>query len=239
MSNTNNFQNVKLDIFEGPLDLLLNLIKENDLDIYELSLSKVTEQYLEYVELLKEFDFDDIGEYLVIAAELARLKSRSLLPESDEEEILEEPELDLVEMLKEYKKYRAFSESLKERDLLGRDTFKRNPDLSLRSNTLWEVQKTDIWKLVTSVKKILQLENYKEVPDIEIEKEAIDQNQRKIEIVEDFRLNKILKFNRVFDISHGRENVIVSFLIVLDMIKDGSLNILENNNEIEFEYKGI
>ncbi len=88
-------------------------------------------------------------------------------------------------------------------------------------------------------KKILQLENYKEVPDIEIEKEAIDQNQRKIEIVEDFRLNKILKFNRVFDISHGRENVIVSFLIVLDMIKDGSLNILENNNEIEFEYKGI
>ena len=175
LNNSNsNFEKVKLDIFEGPLDLLLNLIKENDLDIYELSLTQITEQYLEYVELLKEFNFDDIGEYLVIAAELARLKSRSLLPDNEDEEIIDEPEIDLVEMLKEYKKYRAFSENLKERELLGRDTFKRPADLSLRSNTLWEVQKTDIWRLVTSVKKILQLENYKEPPDIEIEDDSID-----------------------------------------------------------------
>ena len=78
MSNINDINSkqvdIKLDIFEGPLDLLLNLIKENDLDIYELSLTKITEQYLEYVELLKEIDFDDIGEYLVVAAELARIK---------------------------------------------------------------------------------------------------------------------------------------------------------------------
>lgn len=239
MKKTNNFQDVKLDIFEGPLDLLLNLIKENNLDIYELSLSKVTEQYLEYVELLKEFNFDDIGEYLVIAAELARLKSRSLLPESDEEEILDEPELNLVDMLREYKKYRAFSESLKERNLLGRDTFKREPDLSLRSNTLWEVQKTDIWKLITSVKKILQLENYKKVPDIEIEKETVDENKRKKEILSDFSRNKILKFNRIFNIKLGRENIIVSFLIILDMIKDGFVDIIEEENEIEFKYKGL
>ena len=179
LNNSNStFEKVKLDIFEGPLDLLLNLIKENDLDIYELSLTQITEQYLEYVELLKEFNFDDIGEYLVIAAELARLKSRSLLPDNEDEEIIDEPEIDLVQMLKEYKKYRAFSENLKERELLGRDTFKRPADLSLRSNTLWEVQKTDIWRLVTSVKKILQLENYKEPPDIEIEDDYIDQNDQ-------------------------------------------------------------
>ena len=83
MSNINDINSkqvdIKLDIFEGPLDLLLNLIKENDLDIYELSLTMITEQYLEYVELLKEIDFDDIGEYLVVAAELARIKSRMLL----------------------------------------------------------------------------------------------------------------------------------------------------------------
>ena len=239
LNNSNsNFEKVKLDIFEGPLDLLLNLIKENDLDIYELSLTQITEQYLEYVELLKEFNFDDIGEYLVIAAELARLKSRSLLPDNEDEEIIDEPEIDLVEMLKEYKKYRAFSENLKERVLLGRDTFKRPADLSLRSNTLWEVQKTDIWRLVTSVKKILQLENYKEPPDIEIEDDSIDQNERKINLIKDFKDKKILKFSEIFNIKHGRESVIVSFLVILDMIKEGNVLLIENEDQIQFEYKG-
>ena len=239
LNNSNsNFEKVKLDIFEGPLDLLLNLIKENDLDIYELSLTQITEQYLEYVELLKEFNFDDIGEYLVIAAELARLKSRSLLPDNEDEEIIDEPEIDLVEMLKEYKKYRAFSENLKERVLLGRDTFKRPADLSLRSNTLWEVQKTDIWRLVTSVKKILQLENYKEPPDIEIEDDSIDQNERKINLIKDFKDKKILKFSEIFNIKHGRESVIVSFLVILDMIKEGNVLLIENEGQIQFEYKG-
>tara|TARA_B100001142_G_scaffold309704_1_gene342416 strand:+ start:11746 stop:12477 length:732 start_codon:yes stop_codon:yes gene_type:complete len=239
LNNSNsNFEKVKLDIFEGPLDLLLNLIKENDLDIYELSLTQITEQYLEYVELLKEFNFDDIGEYLVIAAELARLKSRSLLPDNEDEEIIDEPEIDLVEMLKEYKKYRAFSENLKERELLGRDTFKRPADLSLRSNTLWEVQKTDIWRLVTSVKKILQLENYKEPPDIEIEDDSIDQNERKINLIKDFKDKKFLKFSEIFNIKHGRESVIVSFLVILDMIKEGNVLLIEDENQIQFEYKG-
>ena len=239
LNNSNsNFEKVKLDIFEGPLDLLLNLIKENDLDIYELSLTQITEQYLEYVELLKEFNFDDIGEYLVIAAELARLKSRSLLPDNEDEEIIDEPEIDLVEMLKEYKKYRAFSENLKERVLLGRDTFKRPADLSLRSNTLWEVQKTDIWRLVTSVKKILQLENYKEPPDIEIEDDSIDQNERKINLIKDFKDKKILKFSEIFNIKHGRESVIVSFLVILDMIKEGNVLLIEDEDQIQFEYKG-
>ena len=239
LNNSNsNFEKVKLDIFEGPLDLLLNLIKENDLDIYELSLTQITEQYLEYVELLKEFNFDDIGEYLVIAAELARLKSRSLLPDNEDEEIIDEPEIDLVEMLKEYKKYRAFSENLKERVLLGRDTFKRPADLSLRSNTLWEVQKTDIWRLVTSVKKILQLENYKEPPDIEIEDDSIDQNERKINLIKDFKDKKFLKFSEIFNIKHGRESVIVSFLVILDMIKEGNVLLVEEEDQIQFEYKG-
>lgn len=239
LNNSNsNFEKVKLDIFEGPLDLLLNLIKENDLDIYELSLTQITEQYLEYVELLKEFNFDDIGEYLVIAAELARLKSRSLLPDNEDEEIIDEPEIDLVEMLKEYKKYRAFSENLKERELLGRDTFKRPADLSLRSNTLWEVQKTDIWSLVTSVKKILQLENYKEPPDIEIEDDSIDQNERKINLIKDFKDKKFLKFSEIFNIKHGRESVIVSFLVILDMIKEGNVLLIEEEDQIQFEYKG-
>ena len=77
---------LKLDIFEGPLDLLLTLIKEKDLDIYEISLAEVTQQYLEYVDLLKEINFQNIADYLVIAAELTRIKSKSLLPQDEVEE---------------------------------------------------------------------------------------------------------------------------------------------------------
>ena len=111
----NDSYKLKLDIFEGPLDLLLTLIKEKNLDIQDLSLAKVTQQYLDYVELLKEFNFENIGDYIVIAAELTRIKSRSLLPAEEIEEELdnEENELDLLNMLKEYKKYRLLSKDLK------------------------------------------------------------------------------------------------------------------------------
>ena len=142
-------------------------------------------------------------------------------------------------MLKEYKKYRALSENLQTRELLGRDTFKRPTDLSLRSNTLWEVQKTDVWKLITSVKKVLQLQNYKKIPDIEIEVEAINQQERKEQIIKNFSLNKIISFKDIFNIKLGRENVIVSFLIILDMIKEGVVKMEEKDSEIQFEYKDV
>ena len=102
---------------------------------------------------------------------------------------------------------------------------------------MWEVQKTDIWKLITSVKKVLQLENYKQVPDIEIESEPIDQAKRKKEIIQNFGIRKIYKFSEIFDLKFGRDNIIVTFLIILDMIKEGVVEINDSKEEIEFEYK--
>ncbi len=219
------FDKVRLDIFEGPLDLLLTLIRENDLDIYELSLAKITEQYLEYVELLKEFDFDNIGDYMVIAAELGRIKSRSLLPEEEKEESIEdESDLNLIEMLKEYKKYRALSENLNQRTILGRDTFKKSFDNSLRTETIWELETTDIWKLVTVVKNLLKLQRYSEIPDIEFEQEVIDQVQRRKEIKNLFQIKKKLKFTEIFVENLSKDNIIVSFLIILEMINDSMID---------------
>jgi len=224
-SNIKVFDKVKLDIFEGPLDLLLTLIRENDLDIYELSLAKITEQYLEYVELLKEFDFDNIGDYMVIAAELGRIKSRSLLPEEEKEESIEdESDLNLIEMLKEYKKYRALSENLNQRTILGRDTFKKSFDNSLRTETIWELETTDIWKLVTVVKNLLKLQRYSEIPDIEFEQEVIDQVQRRKEIKNLFQIKKKLKFTEIFVENLSKDNIIVSFLIILEMINDSMID---------------
>ncbi|MDG2445717.1 MAG: segregation/condensation protein A [Thermodesulfobacteriota bacteirum] len=224
-SPNNQFSKVKLDIYEGPLDLLLNLIRENNLNIHDLSLTEVTGQYLEHVELLQEFDFDNIGDYLVIAAELARLKSRSLLPEDEKEELIDEPEMDLVQMLKEYKKYRALSEELSKRKILGRDTFKKHFDSTLTSSTLWEVQKTDIWRLITAVKNVLQHKNYKEVPDIEFDEESIDPDIVKRELLNLFKIKNRLSFKEIFNPNIDKSNIITRFLIILDMIKDGQINI--------------
>ena len=224
-SPNNQFSKVKLDIYEGPLDLLLNLIRENNLNIHDLSLTEVTGQYLEHVELLQEFDFDNIGDYLVIAAELARLKSRSLLPEDEKEELIDEPEMDLVQMLKEYKKYRALSEELSKRKILGRDTFKKHFDSTLTSSTLWEVQKTDIWRLITAVKNVLQHKNYKEAPDIEFDEESIDPDIVKRELLNLFKIKNRLSFKEIFNPNIDKSNIITRFLIILDMIKDGQINI--------------
>ena len=224
-SPNNQFSKVKLDIYEGPLDLLLNLIRENNLNIHDLSLTEVTGQYLEHVELLQEFDFDNIGDYLVIAAELARLKSRSLLPEDEKEELIDEPEMDLVQMLKEYKKYRALSEELSKRKILGRDTFKKHFDSTLTSSTLWEVQKTDIWRLITAVKNVLQHKNYKEIPDIELDEERIDPDIVKRELLNLFKIKNKLSFKEIFNPNIDKSNIITRFLIILDMIKDGQINI--------------
>ena len=224
-SPNNQFSKVKLDIYEGPLDLLLNLIRENNLNIHDLSLTEVTGQYLEHVELLQEFDFDNIGDYLVIAAELERLKSRSLLPEDEKEELIDEPEMDLVQMLKEYKKYRALSEELSKRKILGRDTFKKHFDSTLTSSTLWEVQKTDIWRLITAVKNVLQHKNYKEVPDIELDEESIDPDIVKRELLNLFKIKNRLSFKEIFNPNIDKSNIITRFLIILDMIKDGQINI--------------
>lgn len=224
-SPNNQFSKVKLDIYEGPLDLLLNLIRENDLNIHDLSLTEVTGQYLEYVELLQEFDFDNIGDYLVIAAELARLKSRSLLPEDEKEELIDEPEMDLVQMLKEYKKYRALSEELSQRKILGRDTFKKHFDSTLTSSTLWEVQKTDIWRLITAVKNVLQHKNYKEVPDIELDEESIDPDIVIKQLLDLFKIKNSLSFKEIFNPNMDKNNIITRFLIILDMIKDAQIDI--------------
>ena len=237
-SPNNQFSKVKLDIYEGPLDLLLNLIRENDLNIHDLSLTEVTGQYLEYVELLQEFDFDNIGDYLVIAAELARLKSRSLLPEDEKEELIDEPEMDLVQMLKEYKKYRALSEELSQRKILGRDTFKKHFDSTLTSSTLWEVQKTDIWRLITAVKNVLQHKNYKEVPDIELDEESIDPDIVIKQLLDLFKIKNSLSFKEIFNPNMDKSNIITRFLIILDMIKDAQIDIdVGDQSQIIFTHK--
>ena len=120
---------MKLEVFEGPLDLLLHLIKKEEVDIYDIPVARITDEYLQYLNLLETMNLDVAGEYLVMAATLTHIKSRMLLPPSEEEaeEPDEDPRADLVQQLVEYQRYREAAVALGERAVLTRDVFRRDP----------------------------------------------------------------------------------------------------------------
>jgi segregation and condensation protein A len=117
---------VKLDIFEGPLDLLIHLIKKNEMDIYDIPIAVITAQYLEYLELMKELNINIAGNFLVMAATLIHIKSRMLLPRPPDEEEDEDPRMELTRPLLEYMQLKAAAEKLGQRPLLYRDVFTRD-----------------------------------------------------------------------------------------------------------------
>jgi len=126
--NTDSEYKVNLDIFEGPLDLLLYLIKKNEVDIYDIPIAVITEQYLQYLDLMKVLNLDIVGEFLVMAATLTKIKSKMLLPPSeddDEEEEGIDPRTELMEHLIEYQRYKEAALQLKNRELLEKDLFVR------------------------------------------------------------------------------------------------------------------
>ena len=118
---------IKLDIFEGPLDLLLYLIKKNEIDIYNIPIATITEQYLQYIKMIKSLNLDLAGEYLVMASTLIHIKSKMLLPEPEEpdEEDEEDPRAELVRQLLEYQAFKEAAANLQKRPLLERDVFVR------------------------------------------------------------------------------------------------------------------
>src|SRR5215813_396199 len=123
------FYRVKLDVFEGPLDLLLHLVKKEEVDLSNIPITKITDQYMGYLELFQQLDLDIAGEYLVMAATLLHLKSRLLLPVEDvpEEDEGEDPRAELVRQLLEYQRFKEAADMLHRRDLLERDVFARDP----------------------------------------------------------------------------------------------------------------
>ena len=118
---------VKLQVFEGPLDLLLHLVKKNKVDIYDIPVAVIAEQYLEYIKMMRAIDINLAGEYLVMAATLMYIKSRMLLPRPPEEEEEEDPRAELVRRLIEYQRFKVVAEELLQRELLQRDVFIRPP----------------------------------------------------------------------------------------------------------------
>lgn len=209
---------VKLDVFEGPLDLLLHLIKKEEVDIYDIPIARITEEYLRYLELMEEMNLDVAGEYLVMAATLMHVKSRMLLPpsEADAEEADEDPRADLVQQLIEYQRYRQVALALGERTVLSRDVFRRDPDSDGEEEgvRLRDVSLADLLEAFREVLERSLRESFHEVVTEEISvAECIDVILRRLE-----ERGSVL-FGDLFGKTVSRRRLVATFLALLELVR--------------------
>jgi segregation and condensation protein A len=220
---------VKLEVFEGPLDLLLYLIKRDEVDIYDISLERITAQYLEFMEAFKVLDLDVAGEFVVMAANLIYLKSRSLLPVSvqppEEEAEEEDPRWELVRQLLEYKKFKDAAAQLGEREALQSNIYPRLPEKpeSAAERPLGDVS---VFDLINAFNKILKRINQKE--DL---REIFEENftvSDKIDLILKMTGHGVpLKFTELFSQAASRAEIVVTFLALLELIRLKQLRALQ------------
>jgi segregation and condensation protein A len=222
---------VKLESFEGPLDLLLHLVKTNEVDIYHLPIATVTDQYLEYLGMFEELNLDVAGEYLVMAATLMYLKSRLLLPADDEEdeEGIEDPAADLVRQLAEYQRYREVAEELRDRALLGRDVFRRDPTQpDPDPNEEDEVKVVDMGALLEALRLVLSRAVQRK-PHTLADEEYHVADAVKV-MVERLRSGGRVEFDRLFGETPARGFVIATFVGLLELIKLRVVDVEQDEN---------
>ena len=216
-----------LEEFEGPLDLLLYLIKKQNVDIVDIPIFPITVQYVEYIKMMESIKYELVSDYLVMASTLAEIKSRMLIPHDDEDEDEEDPRANLVKQLLEYQKYKDLSTEVESISRVDRDTF-------LASGIVVHFKKKDIQPTI----EISQLEEvFKDVlrrADIlashDIHSEPLSVRERMSNILEELSKNETISFIEFFDINEGRMGVIVTFLAILELVKDNLIDILQNES---------
>jgi segregation and condensation protein A len=212
---------VKLPIFEGPLDLLLHLIRENKIDIYDIPIALITHQYLEYLELMKELNLDIAGEFLVMAATLIHIKSRMLLPVDEDvpEEDREDPRIELVQRLLEYQAFKEASLALREREIEWSNIFTRSPESGeLDAEGELNLFDLSLFDLLGAFKRILE----KTPPEIvTITRETLTVKDRIAYILERIEDNDAIRFEDLFDGDRTRPRLIVTFVALLEILRLG------------------
>jgi len=211
---------VKLEVFEGPLDLLLHLIKREELDIYDIPVARITDQYLRFVELMQDMNLDVAGEYLVMAATLTHLKSRLLLPpsETDADDPEEDPRTELVQQLLEYQRYREAALTLGARPILLRDVFRREPDAPQRDEhegvRLRDISLADLLEAFREVLERAARDSFHEIVHEEISvTECVDVIVRRLET------EGSLRFAELFAGGPSRRRLVATFLALLELVK--------------------
>ncbi len=210
---------VKLDIFEGPLDLLLYLIRKNEVDIYDIPIALITRQYMKYIDEMKSLNLDLAGEYLVLAATLTHIKSRMLLPasEEDEEEEGVDPREELVKQLLEYKAFKEAALGLDRMNILGRDVFSRDHTGEEIEKDEQPLREIGIFELVEAFRRISFDTGQKDLMEIDVEKMSL--SDRINDIVDELEKRGELTFTDLLGDADNRMGLIYTFLAILELMK--------------------
>ncbi len=220
---------VRLEIFEGPLDLLLYLIRQEELDIYDIPIARITQQYLEYIEIMKALDIDLAGEYLVMAATLLKIKSKLLLPHHQEiEGEIEDPRKDLVLQLLEYKKFKEAASRLEDREEVQRLMFPRPKgaiEKQEQADAEPPVPEVGLLELLTAFRQVV--ERIDKVRLYEIVGEDITIEERIDFILKQIKENEQMKFSDLFANEQRKLVMVVTFFALLELMRLGRIKITQ------------
>ncbi len=210
----------KLDIFEGPLDLLLHLIKEQKMDIYDIPIAKITKQYLEYIDLLKDLNLEIAGEYLLMAAELTRIKSKLLLPQvqtDDEDEDGEDPRAALVRRLMEYRRFKNAAFELRQKEHDRQQMFFRQSEFVFEEEGDDTLVDATVFDLFSAFKKILEENSFRK--DYEVKITTLSVAERLRIVLDMLNARQSLIFESLFEELQTKDELIVTFLSLLELIR--------------------
>jgi segregation and condensation protein A len=213
-----------LEAFEGPLDLLLYLIKRQNIDILEIDVSSITEQYVRYVEMMDAMQFELAAEYLVMAAMLTEIKSRMLLPRVADEEEEEDPRAALIRRLQEYERFKRAAEDIDELPRMGRDLYlataelpeldqrKAHPDVDMRELLV---------AMCAVLKRAEMFESH------HVQREKLSTRERMSQVLERLQGGHFLPFVALFTVREGRLGVVVTFLAIMELVKESLIEIVQ------------
>ena len=219
---------VILEAFEGPLDLLLYLIRRQNIDILEINVAQITHQYVHYVEMMTAMQFELAAEYLVMAAMLAEIKSRMLLPRSSEEvEDEEDPRAQLIRRLQEYERFKKAAEDIDTLPRSGRDIFQASAQAPDRNLSRPDPE-VDLKEILLALADVLRRADMYE--SHHIEKEKLSTRERMAQVLDELRDNHFVPFVSLFKIQEGRLGVVVTFLAVMELIKEALVEIVQNED---------
>lgn len=234
---------LKLEVFEGPLDLLLHLIKENKMDIFDIEIESITRQYLDYIHKMKEQNLDIASAYLVMASELTLIKARMLLPRpkvDDEETEEEDPRVELVARLLEYQAYKEITKTLKENESKRQEIHTKLPENInnyIEENTVITGEGS-IDLLVDAFKKFLVRKSEEKPLSTKVTMKEITVSSRKLEIKSILNKEKKVSFFKLFPVS-TKEYIVATFLAVLDMARNKELLIKQEELFSDIIVEGV
>jgi len=230
---------VKLEIFQGPLDLLLHLIRKNEVDIFDIPVATITDQYLEYLDMMKALNINVAGDFLVMASTLLHIKSKMLLPGLEEGEDEEDPRVEITQPLLEYLRLKEMAGELLERELLDRDVFARrlSPDYKIQLESGEPLLDVNLFQLMDAFKRIVD-QRLPGVP-LTLEFEEWSLKNKSTYILERLRNDGAIYFQELFAEDRTISEFIITFLALLELVHIGLVRIFQLGPDKDIQLKAL